>query len=306
VRRRRALFFNLAYRAALPGLIERDALLEGNIRLAASDSIAEIGGPGFAGLLIQWLTAPVAVIFDALSFLASAISLSLIRQPEAPTPLKSLRQTFRADLAEGFRVVMTHPTLRTLALTSTARTFFGNFYAVLYSLFALRELGLTPAGLGVVIGAGGLGALGGAALAQRILRRFGLGKTLTGTLLFGSLFSVLIPLAGGSPLAVGVILVIGQLMNDSALAIYGINEMALRQMLVPDHLLGRANATIGFLTEIAIPLGALVGGALAELLGTRGALWIAALGMMSTALAVYFSPVRALENVPRAIATPEI
>ena len=77
-----SLLFDLAYRSILPSLVAREQLLEGNSKLATTESLAEIGGPALAGLLIQWISAPLAIFFDAISFLFSGISVALIRKPE--------------------------------------------------------------------------------------------------------------------------------------------------------------------------------------------------------------------------------
>lgn len=284
-----SLFFNLAYRAVLPSLVARDDIPEGNSKLATTDSLAEIGGPAVTGLLIHTVTAPFAVLFDAATFLVSAMSVAAIRAPE-PAPRKpEAGDNLLAEVIEGVRIVAHHPTLRTLAIGMGWRHFFGNFFATLYGLYAIRNLGLSPAELGFLVGCGGIGALLGAALSQPLARRYSVNTTLISALLVGSVMNILIPLAGGTPLMVFIMMASVQIVGDGAMTVFQINEMSLRQMLVPDRLLGRANASMNFLAEGVSPLGALIAGALATTFGTRATIWIAVLGILASAVWILFS-----------------
>ena len=278
------LFFDIAYRAILPTLISREHLLEGNSKLATTDSLAEIGGPAITGLLVQWIGAPLAIFFDSATFLVSAVSIGLIRKAEPPPPPRSQRRMIQRDIAEGLRAINDNPTLRTLTIGIGLRSFFGNFFATLYSLYVIRELGLSAAALGVIIGAGGIGALIGAMLAGWLPRRFGLGQVLTGALLCSSLVNLVIPLASGPALAAGSMLFAAQVIGDAAMMVYEVNEMSFRQMAIPDHLLGRVNASVGVLTGGIAPLGAIIAGLLATSIGMRPAICIATLGILMVAL----------------------
>lgn len=290
-----SLIFDVAYQAFLPVLVSREYVLEGNSKLAATESLAEIGGPALAGLLVQWITAPLAIAFDALSFLFSAISLSLIRVHE-PSPAGQTAEGSSAsiwhEIRVGIRLVSGNPLLRTMAIIAGARSFFGNFYGTLYTLYVIRDLGLTPAVLGVLVGAGGVGSLIGATLAQPLVRRFGLGRTLTGTLLISGVMSVLIPLAGGPLLLAAGMMVAVQLFGDCAQTIYGVNELSVRQTIVPDEWLGRANATIGFVAQAVASVSALTAGLLASAFGDRATLAIAVCGGIGIGLWALRSPLR--------------
>lgn len=293
-----SLLFNVAYRAALPGLISREHLLEGNTKLATSSSLAEVGGPAIAGLLIQAITAPVAILIDALSFLISAISLGLIRQPEPPAPEPSGESVLH-EVRAGFGVIMEHPILRTLMIANTVRAFFGNFYAALYSLYIIRELGLTAVALGVIVSAGGIGALVGSVLAQRVTRHFGLGYMLTILPLVSGFIGLLTPLVNGSPLLVAAVLIFTQIVGDALWSISNINEISLQQTLTPDRLLGRANASAVFLAQGIGPAGALLAGVIASATSVRFTLLVAALGFISIALWMLTTPVRQLQAHPK-------
>jgi len=280
------LLFDVAYQSVLPALIRPENVLEGNTKLATTDALAEIGGPALAGGLVQVISAPLAILFDAVSFAVSAVSLALIRSPEALLGAPDSESTMWREITDGWRVILCQPVLRAMAIGSCARTFFGNFYAALYSLYVIRAVGLTPAIEGVLIAGGGVGGLLGALLAERLPRRFGLGRVLSGALLGSAVVGLLTPLAGGVALLAAAILFIPQVIGDGLITIYMINELSLRQRLVPNQLLGRANATSAFLAQLTAPFGALIGGALGERFGTRTALTIAALGMLITALSM--------------------
>ena len=292
------LILETAYRALLPTLVSRDQLLEGNSKLSTTDALAEIGGPSIAGLLIQWISAPLAVFFDAISFAFSSVSFALIRAPEPPPKPRSARSSALREALEGLETIARDPILRTLIIGVSLRSFFGSFFAALYSLYAIRELDVSPALLGIVISAGGIGALIGAVTAGRVQSRLGLGRTLTWTLAVGAVANLLIPLAAlfGSPLAAAFVLIAAQIVGDAAMLVYGINEISLRQTIVPDRLLGRTNASFGFLEQGIAPFGAIVAGALASVIGAQATLGIAVAGFLITALWMLRSPLRHLRE----------
>jgi Na+/melibiose symporter-like transporter len=292
------LLFELAYHAYFPFLVERRAIVEGNSKMAFSGAVAELAGPSLAGVLIQALTAPVAILVDSLSYLASLIGIAAIRKPEPAPVAAEERASLRADLQEGLRFVFGNPVLRALALTAGTRSFFGNFFAALYSLFLYRELGLGPALIGLTISMGGIGDLFGSLLAQPAARRFGLGPTLIGTLALSFFAGILIPLAGGSQLTILGMLFAAQLFGDGLHAIFDIHSVSLRQAVTPDRLLGRAQSAMRLLAGGIGPLGALAGGALGVALGARATIWVAEFGLLVSILWLVFSPIPRLRAVP--------
>ena len=162
------VLFDVAYQSYLPSLVDRDAVIEGNSKLAMSSSIAEIAGPGLTGVLVELLTAPVAILFDALSFLASAVTVWLIRKPEPVRDAASAGgMHVWEDLTTGMRILAQSPMRRAIAGHSATTGFFGGFFASLYVLFAIDSLHLSPALMGAVIGLGGVGNLIGASIAPR-------------------------------------------------------------------------------------------------------------------------------------------
>lgn len=299
-----SVLFDVAYAAYLPSLVGREYIVEGNQKLALSSSTAEVLGPGLAGFLVQLVTAPLAILLDALSFLVSAISVGFIRKTEPPAPPPHARQPIGREIMEGLRVGLGHPVLRALVGTESTSAFFGNFFGTLYSLYAIRELGLGAAALGVTITFGGMGDLAGAFLASRLPRRLRLGNILIGSLVFKSAASMLIPIAGGPPWMAMVMLMMAQLFGDGARTVYDIHAVSLRQTITPDRLLGRVNASLQFITAGIGPMGALLGGLLAETLGIRPTLAIAVLGGLFAVAWLVLSPIRKMVEMPPPIATP--
>ena len=206
--------------------------------------------------------------------------------------------SFGREAIAGLRAVAGQPILRALVGAAATQSFLGNFFAPLYGLFAIRELGLTPAALGLTIALGGVSSLAGAFLSGWVLRRFGLGPTLVGTLGLTTLTAALIPLAGSIPGSGLMLLCMAQLLGDALGMIYGIHTVSLRQAITPDHLLGRVNASLQLVDEGVAPLGALAGGVLAALLGVQAALFIAALHGILACLWIAASPIRKLKTIP--------
>jgi len=277
------VLYHLADHVFVTDLVARKRLLDANAKREAVDAVAEISGPALGGALVTWLTAPIAIAADAVTFIASALLLGRIGKHETIT-LPPARPSFADDVRTGIRVVWRAPALRALFLATATLTFCMSFMASLYTLFALSDLGLTPAQLGVTIGCGGLGGLAGAALAARAEARWGARRTLIGALLAGAAAQVLIPLAPPVPWIAMTFLIATQVIGDGALTVYLINETTLRQRLLPPEALGRAAATWQVAAGLLTPAGALAGALLAGTIGMRPTLWALAIGIALAAL----------------------
>jgi MFS family permease len=286
------VLFNVAHPAFLPSLVPQESLVEANSKLGISDSLAEIGGPAVAGPLVQLISAPFALFFDALSFLFSACCLALIHTPEpTPVPLEERKSTWH-DLIEGLRVVLRDPVLCSLAASAGIFNLFGNFIGALYALYVIRQLGVPAIFLGLLIATGGVSALVGAFLAERVVGRFGLGRTVSLGLFIYGVTGLLTPLAGGSLALALSLLFLSQLLGDASVSIYFIAEVSLRQSIVPASMLGRTNASIQFLSQGVAPLGALLAGILGGIIGLRLTILIGVLGVILAGTYLLLSPVR--------------
>jgi predicted MFS family arabinose efflux permease len=276
------VFFDSGYQAYVPSLVERENLLEANAKLALTVSISDVAGTGAAGLLVQWITAPLAILFDAVSFLISAFSIWRIRKSEPPAKA-SANPHMQREILEGLREAWNNPVLRVLTRRTATAAFSAGFIACLYMVFAIRELHLSPALLGGIIAIGGASNLFGALISERLVKRFGITRTLFGSALTAGAASLAVPLAHGSVALCAAILALGQLF-DMAWPIYSINELTLRQTVTPDHLLGRVNSAMHLLFYGVMPLGALAGGAIAEFIGMRITMLAGAVGFVLSSL----------------------
>lgn len=289
--------FELAYQAYFPALVGPDRLIAANSRLQGSYSAAALGGPGLAGLLIQALTAPVAVLFDALSFLLAALGIALIRTPEPPPPLTKREPIWRG-IAAGLRLVCTNPYLRGMAGQATVINLCLTALNGQFILYATRELGFSPGLLGLILTLGSLGSVLGAAVAPAFQRRSGLGRALLTAYLLGCLSPLIIPLADGPRPVLLVTLVAGFFLMNCGSSAAQVYVWSLRQSLVPAEVLGRMNAAYRFFVSGMVPIGALLGGALAGSIGLRPTLLVAALGGTLALAWVIASPLPRLRTLP--------
>lgn len=294
-----SIISTVAYQAFLPSLVRRDRLLEANTTMETSSSLTQIVGPGFGGLLIQWLTAPVAIIVDAVSYVISAAFLGSLRVAEPPLPARHERPRMWPEIVEGIKVVIFNPYLRSIMLCGTTHNLFSNGMAVaIYVLYVTRELHITPAQLGLIFAFGGPGALLGALAAGRASRAIGLGRTLIAAQVLTGFARACAPLAGLLPLATVPVLAVGEFILGVARPLFNINQVSLRQAITPDHLQGRMNASIRFLMWAIVPVGSLLGGFAGQWMGLWPTLVIAAVGTGIASGWMVFSPVRPLRQQP--------
>ena len=290
------LLFNVADQSYLPSLVEPALLVEGNSKLSASSSLAEVGGPALGGVLVQIITAPFAIAFDAVSFVISALCIGSIRKAEArPVPTEP-RQHIGREALEGLRVIFTNVTLKAITLNAVQRSFFGNIIGTLYMVFIIRELGMPVWIVGVLTGLGGLSALLGAVIAGWVSDRLGIGPSLIGASLLTASLTFLIPLATGPLWIVVVFLIVSQL-SDVGWTIFFIGETSLRQALTPPLQRGRITASTHFLTGGVGLVGAILGGLLADLIGIRALLLVGATGQLAAVLWLIRSPVAHIKQL---------
>ena len=299
------VFFDVAYQSYLPSLVERSQLVEGNSKLEVSRSGAQIGGPGLAGLLVEALTAPVAVFVDAVSFVVSALFVQRIRTRERVPERPARRSPFagmREELGEGVRYVLGHPLLRPIAATTAISNFFYSLVWAILLVYAVRTLELAPATIGLIFSVGNVGFLAGALLANRISSRIGIGRTiLVGTVFFGPSL-LLVPTAPQAlphPFLAASVLLAG-----FGAVVYNITQLSLRQAITPERLQGRMNSVMRFLVWGVIPLGTLLGGALGSWIGLRTAMWIGAGGATLAFLPVALTSVRSVREAPEPASEP--
>ena len=297
------VFFDVAYQSYLPALVERKQIIDGNAKLEISRSGAQFGGPGLAGLLVGWLRAPAAILFDAISFIASALFIFAIRKPEASLHEREPRRKMRVELREGLSYVLRHPFLKNIAACTALFNFFGSLGFAIVLVFARRELELSPQVIGLTFMVGNVGPLVAAFTANRISARVGVGRTIIASSIILGPTLLLVPFAPHGNAAVPF-LIASFLVGGFANVIYNVAQVSLRQATAPERIQGRMNSVMRFIVWGTIPLGALVGGALASQIGLKETLIVSGVGSCLPFLPVLFSPVRSIREMPEPVADP--
>ena len=294
------VFFDAAYQAYLPSLVERDQLIEGNQKLELSRSTAQLTGPGIAGALISFLSAPVTIAVDAVSFLVSAAAVWLIRKPEpAPEPKPAGHAGgMLAEIREGLGVVTGSPILRSIAACTATSNLSTSIAFAAFFIFLTRDLALDAARIGLIFAIGNVGGLVGALIAGRVPKLIGTGPAIVGSAIFGTAFLWLN--AAATRETAFAILVFTGLTTQIGNQVYNVNQVSLRQAITPDRLQGRMNASMRFIVWGTIPIGTFLGGVLAELIGVRQAIFVGSLMALTAFLFVFFSPVRRMKEPPPA------
>jgi MFS family permease len=290
------VFFELAATSYLPSLVERERLIDANSKLEVSRSGVFIVGPGLGGALVEALTAPVAIVADAISFLGSGLLVLAIRTRERWVQAREPRRGLRAELVEGLRYVLSHRYLWPIALCTATLNLFWNAAFAVYFVFLARELELEPALIGLVFALGNVGWLGGALLAGGVSSRLGVGWTLAASaFLFGPSAALIALAPESAPLP---FLIAAQALGSFAGVLYNITSVTLRQSVTPEALQGRTVGAIRTVVWGVTPLGALLGGVLASLFGLRPTFWVAAVGGAAAALPIVLSSARSLRAMP--------
>ncbi|GGO04679.1 MFS transporter [Microbispora rosea subsp. aerata] len=279
------VFFDVAHQSYLPSIVGREDLARGHGTLAANQSLAQLAGPGIGGWLVQALTAPVAVVVDALSYAASALLLLGVRADEGRGEdgpgghdghdgrgERGGRRLW-PEIAEGLRFVAGHPVLRRIAAVGALTMLAFGLWSASAPLYLVREIGTSPGAYGALLSAGAVGGVAGAWLAPRVVARLG-----TGRAMYASAWAATVAIAPLALTAAGPrLLVLPAALAASGVAatVFSVAQGAYRQSICPPHLLGRLSATMRFLMWGPLPFGGLLAGALGQLAGVRVAFWTA-------------------------------
>ncbi len=286
-----------AYQVFMTERVGRDNLVEANAKIALSDSAAQLMGPGIAGALVGWLTAPFAILADAIGFFCSALLLRGIGPAASDAPKHSGEHVW-ADIREGLHAIWHDRTLRALAWALGAWQVFRHAYFAVVVLFATRDLGFSPGHVGVVFMMAGVGSLSAAWAVKPLNRRFGVGPTMLGGLLGTGIAWTAIGLSTGPWLAASLAFGLGLFLLDLSAMVFFINYLALRQSVTHDRLLGRVTATMICLTTVTAPLGGLAGGWIAEHAGLRATILLAGVGAILLAPVVaWLSPLARMRRL---------
>ena len=289
--------FEIAYQSYLPTLLRRDQLVEGNGKIGITNSLSQVVGPSLAGGLVSLLgSAARAVTADCLSFVASIVSLLLIRTPEPRPRADGPRKTTAKQIAEGLRYVAGHNILRRVVACTAISSLFNTMLMAVLVVFLVRTLH-TPAGtIGVVLGLGSVGGVVGGFVVGPLARLVGSARMFWAGKLFLGGFALLIPFAGHGWAV--VLVSVGLSAATASVVMFNVSQVSYRQAVCPPELLGRMNASVRWVIRGATPIGALLGGVLGDWIGLRETLFVAALGSWLAVLLIVLSPIRHLRDIP--------
>lgn len=289
--------FRMADVSYLPRLVAPSQILEGNSKLQTTEAIAEIGGPGIAGILIELITAPIAIVVDAVSFLWSAAWLARIDAAEVPSAQAAPGHPF-ADIAVGWRACISHDLVRLVLAAHALLLTLGGFFMALYMIFLLRELRLSESIVGVIIGAGGVGALWGALIAGPLSRRLGYGPAMVVCVAAWALATAFVPMAKDGGALTLPFLFAQQLVGDGFLAAFVILQVSLQQALLPQEIQARVAAVFHIAEGLALPAGAFIATSLSAAVGITQTLWIAVGSTLIGVVLLGFSKLWSLRDLP--------
>jgi MFS family permease len=298
------VFFDVAYQSYLPALIDREHLIDGNSKLQLTVSVSQVAGPPLSGALIAAISAANAIIFDCVSYVLSTIFMFRIRHRESPPQHDETnpRPKMWPQVKEGLDWVVRHPWLRSIAACTGTSNFFWTLAQSIVVLYMLRTLHLSKLELGLVFGVGSAGSIAAGLLTSRLNQRIGVGPTIVSTVAIGCVAAFAYPLAPESfPLPV---LIAGGAAWGFGGVAYNITQVSLRQAITPERLQGRMNAAMRWIVWGTIPLGGLLGGAIATWFGMKTALWVGAIGQTLAILPVALGSIRSVHEMPAPVEEP--
>lgn len=296
-----SVLFDVSWMSYVPTLV-RDPkhYVEAGAKMGMSSSAADVAGPGLAGVLVGALTAPVALIVDAFSYLVSLVSLLLIRTREPRPDPPAVRRHWPTELRDGLRWVLKNPVLRSLALIGFCCNFSMVTVWTMFLLYGTRDLHLDSTTLGGIFATASVGGLIGAVISRKVIRRFRLGRVYLvaqSALLIGPMLIVLA--TGPRPVMVAMF-VLSFFTTYLGLGVAGVVIVSLRQAGTPQSMMGRMTAVFRTLLFGGGALGGLFAGLLSGRIGAQGALTVAAIGSAAVLIALVRSPVSRLHSLPSA------
>jgi MFS family permease len=294
------VLFDVGSQTFLPSIVSREELTARNSLVSATHSATQLGGPSIGGVIVQVLGAVPTLLVDAVSFVVSAVLLRGL--PRGSAPAEPDRPRMGAMIREGWRFVVRHPVMRPCMLGATADNFANGALLAIIPVYLVRTLHASPALVGVLIAADGVGSFIGAALAPWLTARLGSARAMMVAAVGGAAVALLMPVGQGAwGMAAFAVANVG---FGIGVVVFSIGARTHRQVASPPELLSRVIATVRFVSWGVIPLGALLGGAVATWAGPRGGLWVACLLTLLGPAVLWFSPVRRLRDLVAQPAPP--
>ncbi|KQX17002.1 MFS transporter [Streptomyces sp. Root431] len=287
------VLFEACNATLLVALVPTDRYIQANALVNGSRSMSWLAGPGIGGVLVQVLTAPFALVADALTYVVSAGYLARIKAVEPPPA-----PVAKGHFTEGLRWVLRNSSMRALFASSGTVQFFNYMFHTLFVLYATAELGISAGLLGLILGAGAVGGLIGAACSGAVVRRIGIGASLVVGFLGFTLPLLLIPLADGPLPLVVAVLFVAEFLSCVAVMIVDIAAGSFQMAVIPNAVRSRVMGAYRMLNHGFRPLGALTGGMLGAAIGLRPTLWIATGGAVLAVLWLLPSPLPRMRELP--------
>ncbi|YCK41738.1 MFS transporter [Actinomadura sp. ATCC 39365] len=287
------VFNDVADQTYLPSLVSAGQLGDGNSKLEVVRSGGFLGGPGLGGLLVQLVGAPFTMLATALGSLTSALFLSTIKTPDKPPAVGEPEPLLRG-IGVGLRYVWRDHLMRMFAASSVLANLTVGAVLGLSVLFLADEVGLAPGLIGVLLMSGGFGGVAAGLLGALLARKVGTARVTWLSLTVPAPFALLLPMTQADWRVAFFAVTSIALSWSSALGAVG--QITYRQTTVPERLLGRVNASFRSLTWASVPLGALLGGIVAQQFGVRTALWVFMIGRVMSFVPLLFSPLPRLRD----------
>jgi MFS family permease len=288
-----AVVFDVCNATLFVSLVSREQYVAGNSLTSGSRAFSFVAGPSAAGLLVQVLAAPLALLADAASYLASAWQLARIAPVEPPAA-----EAGKGRLTEGMHFIARSPLLRPMLACVATINLFTFAFNTLVVVYAVGELGLAAGTLGLVVGAGAVGSLLGAVVSGRIVRAIGIGPAITlGAVAFPAPL-VLVPLAGGPTPLVLAAFFAAEFASGLGVMLLDIAAGSLQSAVIPHALRARVSGAFRTVNYGVRPLGALAGGFLGSAVGLRPALWLVTLAATLGVLWLLPSPLPRTRDLP--------
>jgi len=281
--------FSTAYASFFVRLVSREQFLEANSKLSATRSISFMGGPAVAGLLVQWLTAPVAIVVDALSFVFSAVQIGRLKV--TPADHEVTEDSLLRRAREGMHYLLKHPYLRASLACATTVNFFNLISTALLVLFASRILELSAGTIGLAFGIGSTGGLLGALAATPLTRLIGAGRLIALAAIVFPAAIAIAALASGPVWLRAVALGAAEFVGAFAVMCFDIPLNSLQASVTHEHMRSRVSGAFSSINYGVRPLGAVVGGFLGTWLGVRETLLISSAGGFLAVLWLLGSPI---------------
>jgi MFS family permease len=294
------VFFDVSYQSYLPSLLAREHLVDANGKFGATQSFAQLVGPGLGGGLVGAFGAAGSMAADAISYAVSVASLLGIRAREEPsrrTETEGVQRSLRSEIAEGLTFVIRHPILRKVVACTGTANLFSSISTAVEIIFLIRVLHVRPAYTGLIFALAAVGGVLGGVLAGRVAGWIGSARVIWFSILVLSLPQILAALA--EPGWAIALYPIGFAFMFFASVVYNVAQVSYRQAVTPPRLMGRMNAAVRWIVWGTMPIGAVIGGALGTAIGIRPTLWIGFVGSWAAGFWVYFSPLRRVRDIPR-------